>query len=220
MAEGIGTAADVARIDPLTAGFGDAGLGDLPQQIDNARARIGPSPAYRRRGVEQVVVPRADIEIDVDMENVADGCYLWGALLNVRETSGAVTSEYMAFVSWNPDTAAGEIDAFLAFWEWFTELRSEAARGGASFRAYCYSQGAENGQLRRLAARCGIEDQVEEFIGSEQWVDLLPIVQGSAHHGPPEHGPQDGRPAGGVLLAGRRRGRRPGHGPLRRGDVR
>ena len=86
VAEGMGTAADLVHIDPLTARFGDAGLGDLPQQIDNARARIGPSPAYRRRDVEQVVVPRADIEIDVDMENVADGCYLWGALLNVRET--------------------------------------------------------------------------------------------------------------------------------------
>ena len=49
VAEGIATAADVALIDPLTATFGDAGLGDLPQQIDNARARIGPSSAYRRR---------------------------------------------------------------------------------------------------------------------------------------------------------------------------
>ncbi len=83
VAEGICTVADVACIDPLTASFSDAGIGDLPQQIDNARARIGPFPAYRRRGIDQIVVPRADIEVDVDMENVNAGCYLWGTLLNV-----------------------------------------------------------------------------------------------------------------------------------------
>ena len=90
LAEGIVTAADVARLDPLTADVGGAGLGDLSQHIDNARARTGPSAAYRRRGVDQVVVPRADIEIDVDMESVNEGCYLWGTLLNERDASGDV----------------------------------------------------------------------------------------------------------------------------------
>jgi len=188
LAEGISTAVDVGDIDALTATFGAVGLGDLPQQIDNARARIGPSSAYRRRGVDQVAVPRADIEVDVDMENVNDGCYLWGTLLNVRDPSGAVATEYLPFVSWDPDTAAGEIVAFLSFWEWFTELRTEAIRKEASFRAYCYSQGAENGQLRRLAARCGREKQVEAFIGSEQWVDLLPIVRDQLITGLPSMG--------------------------------
>ena len=36
--EGIDTVADVFRLSPLTARFGDAGLSDLPQQIDTARA--------------------------------------------------------------------------------------------------------------------------------------------------------------------------------------
>jgi predicted RecB family nuclease len=186
--EGICTAADLARLDPRTANFSDAGLGDLPQQIDNARARVSRLPAHRRRGVDQVVVPRADIEVDVDMESVNDGCYLWGALLNVRDPSGAVVTEYKPFVSWNPDITAGEIDAFLGFWEWFTELRTEAERNGASFRAYCYSQGAENGQLRRLAARCGREDEVADFIRSEQWVDLLPLVRDQLITGLPSNG--------------------------------
>jgi predicted RecB family nuclease len=202
VAEGICTVADVARIDPLTATFGDAGLSDLPQQIDNARARIGPFPAYRRRGVDQVVVPRADIEVDVDMENVNDGCYLWGTLLNVRDPSGAVTSEYLPFVSWDPDTAAGEIDAFRSFWGWFTDLRTEAARQDASFRAYCYSQGAENGQLRRLAARCGLEKQVEDFIRSEQWVDLLPIVRDQLITGLPSMGLKTVAPLAGFSWRG------------------
>ena len=188
LVEGFATAADVARIDPRTTAFRDAGLRDLPQQIDNARARVGPAPAYRRRGVDRVVVPRADIEVDVDMENVSEGCYLWGTLLNVRDTSGAIASDYVPFSSWNPDTGVGEIEAFRGFWGWFSEIRNEAARTGITFRAYCYSQSAENGQLRRLAERCGLEGDVEEFIRSEQWVDLLPIVRDQLITGLPSMG--------------------------------
>ena len=110
------------------------------------------------------------------MENVTGGCYLWGTLLNEREPSGAVSSAYVPFVSWDPDTARGEMEAFLAFWEWLRDLRREAAKRGASLLAYCYSQGAENGQLRRLAARCGLEDDVDDLLHSDQWVDLYPVV--------------------------------------------
>jgi predicted RecB family nuclease len=200
--EGICTVADVGRINPLTATFSDAGIGDLPQQIDNARARIGPLPAYRRRGIDQVLVPRADIEVDVYMDNVNAGCYRWGTLLNVRDPSGAVATEYLPFVSWDPDPAAGEIDAFRSFWGWFTELRTEAARKDASFRAYCYSQGAENGQLRRLAARCGLEKEVEAFIGSEHWVDLLPIVRDQLITGLPSMGLKTVAPLAGFSWRG------------------
>jgi predicted RecB family nuclease len=175
--EGIETVADLAQLDLVTARFGDAGLSDLPQQLDNARARIGPSPAYRRRGIGEVVVPRADIEVDVDMENVNEGCYLWGTLLNVRGDAGPESSTFVPFSSWNPDIGVGELEAFLSFWEWFSDLRREAARRGVTFLAYCYHQGAENGQLRRLAAVCGLEEDVDDFIRSEQWVDLLPIVK-------------------------------------------
>ncbi len=202
VAEGIATASDVALIDPRTASFGDTGLGDLPQQIDNARARIGPSPAYRRRGVDQVVVPRADIEVDVDMENVNGGCYLWGTLLNVRGAAGSEPSRFVPFLSWDPDTGVGELEAFLGFWEWFSDLRTESARRGIAFRAYCYSQAAENGQLRRLAARCGLEEQVEDFIRSEQWVDLLPLVRDQLVTGLPTMGLKTVAPLAGFSWRG------------------
>ena len=202
VAQGFTTAADVVLIDPLTAAFADAGIGDLAQQIDNARARVGPSPAYRRRGFDQVLVPRGDIEVDVDMESVNNGCYLWGALLNVRGAAGPESAAFVPFPSWNHDIGVGEIEAFLGFWEWFSELRTEAARRGVTFRAYCYSQGAENGQLRRLAARCGVEQQVEDFIGSEQWVDLLPIVRDQLITGLPSMGLKTVAPLAGFSWRG------------------
>ncbi len=65
--------------------------------------------------------------------------------------------------------------AFEEFWAWLRGLRGSADSKGLRFRAYCYNAGAENGQMRRIAAQLGIAEQVEEFIGSEQWIDLLRV---------------------------------------------
>jgi predicted RecB family nuclease len=150
-------------------------MGDLAAQIDRGRARLGPQPAYRRRGVEHLDVPRGDIELDVDMENVADGTYLWGVLVTERHPDGPPTVGYRPFVSWNPSASDGELDAFARFWDWLTETRSAAGASGRTLRAYCYSKAAENGQMTRIAGRLGREDEVEAFIASDQWVDLYEV---------------------------------------------
>ena len=75
------TVGDLLSLDAATARYSGSGLTSLPEQIDMARAALGREPVYRRRGVDQVVVPRADVEVDVDMENSEVGF-----------TSGAISS--------------------------------------------------------------------------------------------------------------------------------
>ncbi len=139
------TVAGLATLDPKTLEVCGAGASNAAGQIELARARVGSSPAYRRRGLRAVAVPRADIEIDVDMENINDGCYLWGALVVDRRESEPM-ARYVPFVSWDPDIEAGEVVAFKEFWSWFTGERAKAVAEGATFRAYCYSKSAENGR--------------------------------------------------------------------------
>ena len=141
----------------------------------SARAALGGSPAYRRRGVTRVRVPRGDIEVDVDMENTEDGAYLWGALLSAAPGQASERNGYHPFGTWEPLTGDTEAQLFGRFWAWLTELRGNAAAAGLVFRAYCYNAAAENTQMRRIAAAAGLADEVAAFIGSGQWVDLLRV---------------------------------------------
>jgi len=172
---GLHTLGDAAALCVRTASYGDAPMQGLPEQIDQARAALGTSPAYRRRGVRAVTVPRGDVEVDIDMENTADGVYLWGALVTNRADVPLHPGGYQAFVTWEPMSAAAEQSVFTQFWAWLSGLRAGADASGLRFRAYCYNAAAENSQLRRLAAAAGLADEVAVFIASAQWVDLYRV---------------------------------------------
>jgi len=173
--EGVQTFGDIMQLDPTTASYAGARMSSLPDQIDLARAALGPEVVYRRRGFTEIVVPRADVEVDVDMENVEDGVYLWGALVTVR-SEGSPRSRYRPWVTWEPLTADVEAENSLAFWTWFMEERRQAHGRGNTFRAYCYNASAENTYLKRLGLSVGLSDEVSAFIQSEEWVDLLRTV--------------------------------------------
>ena len=82
---------------------------------------------------------------------------------------------YRPFGTWEPLTGETEAVPFTRFWAWLTGLRRDAAAAGLVFRAYCYNAAAENTQMRRIAAAAGLADEVDAFIGSGQWVDLLRV---------------------------------------------
>ena len=92
---------------------------------------------------------------------------------------GTPTARYLPFAAWDPDIEAAELTAFAEFWAWFTAERAQAAAAGAWFRAYCYSRSAEEGQMKRIAGRLGrgVRDEVDVFLASDEWVDLLEVVR-------------------------------------------
>jgi predicted RecB family nuclease len=174
---GVQTAGDFLRVtDPDTAAVG----GFIAKRVLDARAALGPFPVYRRPGVDEVTVPRADIEIDIDMENVNEGVYLWGALINDR-TKPEINPEYVPFVSWEPINDEVELEVFLAMWNWLTAQRDQANENGLTMKAYVWHEPAENQHLRRIsgAANSRLEEQVENLINSDVWVDLKRVFEKS-----------------------------------------
>lgn len=173
-AASIHTATDILTLSVFTASYSGSGLSSLPAQIDLARAFRGPEPVYRRRGLAALEVPRADVELDLDLENVEDGVYLWGALLTDHVGIGVETG-YRAFVAWDPMTPDVEGQIFKELWTWLTKLRAQVRGLGKTFRAYCYNAGVEGGHMRRLAALTGSASDAEDFLASNEWVDQLRV---------------------------------------------
>jgi predicted RecB family nuclease len=175
---GIRTVDDLAAVPTGT----DLQLVGLPSADAIALGKAWLRDLTMVRRVPDVTVPRADVEVDVDMESFGDaGAYMWGVLL-----SGADVGEpagYRAFVTWDPVPTEDEGRSFAEFWEWLMGVRLRARARGLTFRAYCYNELAENRWLlasaRRFKGRPGIptERQVQDFINSDAWFDLFRSVQ-------------------------------------------
>lgn len=174
---GITTVADLDKLDPFTAKF----AGSTAGRILSARAATGPEPVYRRPGQPGTDVPRADVEIDLDMENVLEGVYLWGALLTDRSGTGSFEEGYIPFASWEELTEEVEADVFIRMWEWLTAQRREAELFGLSLHVYVWHEGAEGPVARKIADRVSedLAASVGAFISSDQWVDLKKVFDRS-----------------------------------------
>lgn len=158
---------------PTVQSLIDAHLGE-PSAL--ARAWRAGVPVLRRPARSAgkggpALVPRADVEIDIDLEAYLDqGAYLWGAF------DGEL---YHAFVTWEEVGGDAEEANFAAFWNWLMEVRAEAHAAGKTFRAYCFAAGGENYWLKRSAKHFDSVSaaEVQAFISSDEWVDVFALAK-------------------------------------------
>ncbi|MFD1150180.1 TM0106 family RecB-like putative nuclease [Saccharothrix hoggarensis] len=176
---GVTTVDDLAGLDPDQQVVPLVGMLHADAVI-LARAWLRDLTVVRR--VSRMDVPRADVEVDVDMESFGDlGAYMWGCWLSGKDVGEE--HGYRAFATWEPLPCADEARSFAEFWGWLTGVRLRARARGLSFKAYCYNELAENrwllGSAERFKGQPGIPTlgQVREFISSDSWVDLFGIVR-------------------------------------------
>lgn len=150
----------------------------LVKQIENARSLRAGRPVLR----QPVDIPRADIEIDFDLECLVNPAqvYLWGALVthcvdNWPEPSGTYTS----FAAFEPMTAEAEGLLVVDLWAWFQEQLNRAEQRGLSVRIYGYNLAStETSHLKRIAAAVAVPglptvDELEAFTDHPRYVDLF-----------------------------------------------
>ncbi|MEO6989215.1 MAG: TM0106 family RecB-like putative nuclease [Aquihabitans sp.] len=171
---GIETAGDLAGLDPRVVALADFPWRSLATSVHQAQVTIAGHHPELAFGVEDLQVPRADVEIDIDMENGLDGTvYLWGALAR---------GHYVAASSWETPSAMVDAEVFAAFWSWLTAARQSAQQQGQTIAIYCWFATAESTALRRGAAAAadllGLTSapaEVEELIADDSFVDLFAV---------------------------------------------
>ncbi|MGH3785465.1 MAG: TM0106 family RecB-like putative nuclease [Pseudonocardiaceae bacterium] len=178
-AAGVATVDTLATLDPM--GDPPVPMVGMPLRDAVLLARAWQRDLTLVRRNRRVAMPRADVEVDVDMESFDEaGAYLWGCLLSGSDIG--MPCGYRAFATWEPVPTPDEARSFAAFWRWLTDVRRAAAERGLSFAAYCYNEQAENrwmlSSAERFAGAPGIPTvaQVQKFVSSDQWVDLYGVV--------------------------------------------
>ena len=164
-------------------------------EIDHARARLsGSSFPFTPRSTDDFSVPRADVEIDFDMESIgkseandrSDSVYLWGTLTSIR-------SEKVCQVLGNPkegfygfsifEKNETESDALVSFWAWAQDWIAKSQEHNFSLKFYCYHGTAEHTAMKNVSKRSngkiGVPslDEIEKFKQSEYWLDIENYVK-------------------------------------------
>ncbi len=176
---GIANAGDLLALDPRALSL-QGEVANVAELVDIAWVAVhGGGRPHRRRDVGSTAVPRADIEIDIDMENDFDGAvYLWGTLLTNRSDHAfREANGYRPFARWEDITATAEGLLFEEFWEWILAAIEAAKSDGLTVKVYSWHDAAEIGKLRRAAPFTGNPRrrmaEIRTLVADvDVWVDL------------------------------------------------
>ena len=137
---------------------------------------------FMRRGISTIEVPRASVEVDVDMESIDGRVYLWGIYVT-NHSALKMEEGFIDRFSYFEGPIDGDIElkVFEKFWLWLLGLKQQCDDSSVSLRFYVYSgPTAEYKHIYSLGQNLDsslTRKFLEQFIKSEYWVDLLPIVK-------------------------------------------
>lgn len=186
-AAGIHTIPELAALD--LSGPAKTGLrptATLIRAADAARVRMsGMRVPFLPRGKPPLAVPRADVEIDFDIEN-DDIVYLYGCHVSQRVSDTTWgEGEFLSFHSFDrTNLVAVEGQLLARFWSWLHDTIASVRAEGRTVAVYCYAGGfAEIARMQEAAVRCaGVEgvptsDQVAALPRNDWWVDIHEIAK-------------------------------------------
>ena len=136
-------------------------LATAVRRANMARAGV----VIERQTSGPVPVPRADVEIDFDIEDAEGFVYLWGAL--VRD--GASKPTFQPTHTWGALDADSERALAQAFVDWLRQIRDRASAEGRTVLAYHYTS-YEIDALNRILGAEQVADVMDLF------VDLYAVV--------------------------------------------
>ncbi len=177
---GIRTVHELAGVDveellptylPLTT-HRDRSAARLRQAARRARM-LADGVALERLSDEPIAVPRAEVEIDFDIETAeGDITYLWGALVTNKATGEQYFHHESSFDALSPDA---EVELAASFARWLLDM----VRRHPGLRVFHYSD-YETVHMRRLAERSGQPDLLAACdLIREHFVDLFQFVRDS-----------------------------------------
>ena len=156
----------------------------LRRAIDAARVfESGSTVPFAARGETLASVPRADVEVDFDIEN-DDIVYLYGCHVSHRTGSDTWSDgEFTAFHSFDRSDAATEPRLLVEFWTWLHDLVATTQANGQTIAVYCYSGDfAEIPRMKEASLRnpdypgMPTVEMISELADQDWWVDMNKVV--------------------------------------------
>lgn len=184
-AVGIHLVPELAACDPSVDSIGGLKLNArLKRAIDAARVFMSGVPRpFTARGEAVTSVPRADVEIDFDIEN-DDIVYLYGC--HVSHRTGPDTwsaGEFLPIHDFDREDPDTEARLLVRFWNWLHDKVESTLAEGKTVAVYCYSGDfAEIPRMKEASRRnpsfpgMPTPEMIGALADQDWWVDLNKIT--------------------------------------------